>query len=79
MSQAAPTNSGLLFQTLASSGGALDALVDYWKELLKENVEKQNELAVHALCKPELVSVAQIQVGKCQMLQELIDHANTFK
>lgn len=66
-----------LFTALASSGAYMD-LYSFFLRQEREEQDKLTELAVGALTKPELTNLAQVQLGRCAAMGELVSYAQKF-
>lgn len=66
-----------LFTALASSGAYTD-LYSFFLRQEREEQDKLTELAVGALTKPELTNLAQVQLGRCAAMGELVSYARKF-
>lgn len=74
-----PEKSNSVFQVLAQSGPLLHELASYWKDLHRSSTEELNELAIRALYDPAVASRAQIQLGRCYAIQDMINLAESFR
>ena len=66
-----------LFTALASSG-AYKELVSVLESVVAYEKEQLSTVAVAALTKPELSSGAKIQLGRCFMMEDLVEYARKF-
>lgn len=66
-----------LFTALASSGAYMD-LYSFFLRQEREEQDKLTELAVGALTKPELTNLAQVQLGRCAALSDLVGYVRKF-
>ena len=63
---------------LASSKGAFKELAELFAACSAEEDELTRSLAVSSLVKPELVGAAQRQLGRSELLKELVDTFNSY-
>lgn len=63
---------------LASSKGAFKELAELFATLAAEEKATANSLAVSSLLNPELVGAAQRQLGRSELLDELVQTFNSY-
>ena len=63
---------------LASSKGAFTELAELFATCAAEERDKTQSLAVSSLLNPELVSAAQRQLGRSEVLQEIVEILNSY-
>ena len=64
---------------LASSKGAFAELAEQFAICAAEENELTRSLAVSSLVKPELVGAAQRQLGRSELMDELVEIFNSYK
>lgn len=77
MSLATSKETDALFSALASSGAYTD-LFSFFLKQEREEREQLKELAIGALTKPELSNLAQVQLGRCAALSDLVGYVRKF-
>ena len=68
-----------LFRALASSSASYDELEGCFRRMLDNEREVLTNIAVGSLTRPELVAQAQVQLGRVELLDELISFLGRFK
>lgn len=64
---------------LASSKGAFAELAELFATCAAEERDKAQSLAVSSLLKSELVGAAQRQLGRSELMDELVEIFNSYK
>lgn len=68
-----------LFRALASSSASYEEMKGCFLRMLDNEREVLTNIAVGSLTRPELVAQAQVQLGRVELLDELISFLGRFK
>lgn len=78
MSRVPESKDAVLYSKLSANQSAFAELLDSWRRNLAEQESILNNLAIAALVDTKQVPYAQVQLGRCRMLEELINYAELF-